>query len=47
MEIGLVPFGSLGLTVFGVDLFLAARFPAGPGPAPGGGRSWARPGTGG
>ena len=31
VEIGLVPFGALGLTVFGVDLFLAARFPAAPG----------------
>ncbi len=31
VEIGLVPFGALGLTVFGVDLFLAARFSAAPG----------------
>jgi hypothetical protein len=31
VEIGLVPFGAMGLTVFGVDLFLASRVPAAPG----------------
>jgi hypothetical protein len=29
VEIGLVPFGALGLTLFGVDLFLAVRGSAG------------------
>jgi 1-acyl-sn-glycerol-3-phosphate acyltransferase len=31
VEIGLVPFGSLGLTLFGADLFLASPAHAGPG----------------
>jgi 1-acyl-sn-glycerol-3-phosphate acyltransferase len=34
VEIGLVPFGSIGLTVFGVDLWLAAPAGAAQGPVP-------------
>jgi len=33
VEIGLVPFGALGLTLFGVDLFLGTRGPVRMGPA--------------
>ena len=33
VEIGLVPFGAIGLTVFGVDLYFASAVPATPGGA--------------